>query len=128
MPLTSAAQWIATEGGAKTFAADDRDSWRPAYDRLLAAIGSDKVRVIGTREGAREPVPAYHFVDCPVDYPYEEPELDKLLGEHVYLRTYTYDSEEEWRDSFSDALVASRGKVLWNRLVVAKSDVLELWP
>jgi len=127
MPLTSAAQWIATQGGSATFPADDIGCWRPAFDQLLAAIGSDRVRVVGTKDGGREPVAGYHFVDCPIEYPYQEPDFDSIVGEHVYLRTYTYDSEEEWRDGFSDALV-KRGRAIWNRLVVAKADVLEIWP
>jgi hypothetical protein len=86
------------------------------------------VRVIGTKDGAREPVPGYHFVDCPISYPHEIGSLDSILGEQVFLRTYTYESHEEWRDDFSDTLVGPRGKVLWNRLVVARSDVLDLWP
>jgi hypothetical protein len=128
MPLTSAAQWIATEGGTTSFVGDDVERWRPAFEKLLAAIGSDRVRVIGTKNGARELVPGYHFVDCPVQFPHEGGELEMILGEQVHLGTYTYDSEEEWRDGFSDALIGERGKVLWNRLVVAKEDVLALWP
>lgn len=126
MPLTSAAQWIATEGGSKDFPADDVDVWRPAFELLLAAIGSDRVRVLGKKDGVSDPVPGHHFVDCPIEFPYDEPSVD-FSDEQVRLRTYTYESEEEWRDGFSDALV-QRGQVLWNRLMVAKADVLALWP
>lgn len=127
MPLTSAAQWIATEGNVSDFAADDSARWAPAFKALLSAIGAGKVRVIGTREGNREPVEPYHFVDCPVVLPYESDDLELVFGTTLHLKTYTVDSEEEWRGTFNDSLVR-HGSAVWSRLVVSNEDVNRLWP
>lgn len=126
MPLYCAAQWIATEGGAVDFDADDESKWRPAFDQLLNAIASEKVRVLGVRGGAREPVPGFHFAGCLVDYPYASTSLDMIFTETMYLRSTPYD-QEHWHHGFDDALV-SRHKDYWNQLMVERGDVRERWP
>jgi hypothetical protein len=57
MPLYCAAQWIATEGGAIAIDPEDRAVWKRAFDDLLGRIASGEVRVVGVRDGEREPVP-----------------------------------------------------------------------
>src|SRR5262249_28118280 len=61
MPLYCAAQWIATEGGVLDFPPNELPRWRNAYEMLLAAITSERVRVIGLRAGEREPIRGHVF-------------------------------------------------------------------
>lgn len=128
MPLTAAAQWIATRGGQVSFAADDASSWAPAFDALLAAIASAKVRVVGTPNGWPDiPIPLHHFVDCPVEYPFEETHLDRFFDGPTHLRAHAAYSKEEWEDPFHDSLIKD-GEVLWSRLLVSAADVRTCWP
>jgi hypothetical protein len=127
MPLYCAAQWIATKGATVEFDPKDGSFWRTAYDELLSAIASEKVRVVGTHNGQREVVPGFHFAGCQVDYPYSSAELDVLAGEDVYLRSYPYLDEEHWRGGFDDALI-NRREERWTRLMVEKGDVRARWP
>jgi hypothetical protein len=127
MPLGCAAQWIATEGGAVRFDPTDNSIWAPAFDQLLGALASEKVRVVGVRSGAREVVPGFQFAGCRVDYPFADPTIDLMMSETVYLRCYPYIDDEHWRDGFDDALI-SRHKNYWTQLMVEKGDVRERWP
>ncbi|UDL87216.1 hypothetical protein LGH82_18635 [Mesorhizobium sp. PAMC28654] len=127
MPLYCAAQWIATEGGAVDFDPADTTRWQPAFDQLLGAIASEKIRVVGLRSGAREPVPSFHFAGCVVDYPHAEGSIDMMLSESIYLRSYPYVDEEHWRKGFDDALT-SRQKDHWTQLMVERGDVRQRWP
>jgi hypothetical protein len=126
MPLTCAAQWIATKGGTFTFDPNDKAVWRSAYEELLSAVATEIVRVIGSRNGQRYPVPGYTFAGCEVDYPFVDTPPEMLKGDHFYLRTYPYD-EEHWRMGFDDAIVR-RDEESWTRLMIDKSDVREQWP
>jgi hypothetical protein len=127
MPLYCAAQWIASKGGVVTFNPEDEANWRPAFAALLDAIASDRVRVVGTRDGAREQVPGFHFASRTIDYPFSSSHLEMLVGEHLYLRSCPYLDEEHWRAGFNDVL-ANRRETRWNLLMVAKDDVRERWP
>jgi hypothetical protein len=127
IPLYCAAQWIASKGGAATFDPEDEANWRPAFAELLDVIASDKVRVVGTREGLREPVPGHHFADCEVEYPYCDPPAEMLWDKTLHLRSYPYLDQEHWRRGFDDALL-NGFTVRWSRLMVAKQDVRGHWP
>lgn len=127
MPLYCAAQWIATKGAIIEFDPEDNTVWRAAYGQLLAAIASELVRVVGTRNGQREVVPGFHFAGCEVDYPFSSAELEVLAGEDLYLRSYPYLDEEHWRGGFDDALMNHR-QVRWARLMVEEGDVRSRWP
>jgi hypothetical protein len=127
MPLYCAAQWIATAGGAKKFHPLDVSVWESAYSDLLARLASEEIKVIGFREGMREPIPGYHFASCAVDYPFQDADFDLILSNELHLRSYPYLDEEHWRRGFDDALVDRRGH-RWRRLMVLKSDVARFWP
>lgn len=127
MPLYCAAQWIATEGGAVDFDPADEPIWQLAFDQLLGALASEKVRVVGLRGGVREPVPGFHFAGCVVDYPHGGASLETILSGTVYLRSYPYLDDQHWQKSFNDALV-SRSKDHWTHLMVEKGDVRQRWP
>tara|TARA_R110002124_G_scaffold183401_4_gene350798 strand:- start:21077 stop:22414 length:1338 start_codon:yes stop_codon:yes gene_type:complete len=127
MPVYCAAQWIATEGGEVDFDPKDAARWRAAFDQLLGAVASEKVRVVGLRSGAREQIPGFRFAGCVVDYPHVEATLDLLMSESMYLRSYPYINEERWRKGFDDALV-SRKEDFWVQLMVEKGDVQTAWP
>jgi hypothetical protein len=62
------------EAFARSINADpcDESVWKPAYERLLARIASEEVRVIGIRNGERQPVAGFHFAGCRVSYPFVE--------------------------------------------------------
>lgn len=126
MPLYCAAQWIATEGGVVQFDPEDEAVWRAAYDQLLAAIASEKARVVGTRKGQREVIPGYHFAGRRVDYPFGSADLEMLLDEDLTLRSYPYIDEEHWFGGFDDALI-TRWEDRWTRLMVERGDVRRRW-
>jgi hypothetical protein len=72
MPLYCAAHWIATQGGSVGFDPASESVWKPVYEQLLARIASEEIKVVGTRNGERQPVPGYHFAGCRVSYPFVE--------------------------------------------------------
>jgi hypothetical protein len=119
MPLYCAAQWIATQGGAVSFDLADENVWRPAYEQLLARIASEEIKVVGTRNGERQPVPGYHFAGCKVSYPFVE--------EPFELPSFAYLDEEHWLKGHDDSLQSRHGRQ-WGRLMVLKSDVARFWP
>jgi hypothetical protein len=127
MPLYCAAQWIATRGGSVTFDPSDESVWKDAYDQLLARISSEEIKVIGTRDGRRQPVPGYHFAGCRVDYPFADSPFELLLSEELYLWSVVYLDDEHWRNGHGDCLEDRRGPQ-WERLMVLKSDVAKFWP
>jgi hypothetical protein len=62
-----------------------------------------------------------------VDYPHTEAELDLMMSETIYLRTYPYIDDQHWRHGFDDALI-NRHKHYWTQLMVEKGDVRAKWP
>jgi hypothetical protein len=126
MPLYCAAQWIATEGGSISFDPCDVSVWKPAYEQLLARIASEEVRVIGIRNGERQPVPGFHFAGCRIDYPFVEQPFELLLSEDLYLSSFAYLDEEHWLKDHDDSLQNHHGR-RWGRLMVLKSDVAKFW-
>lgn len=127
MPLYCAAQWIATRGGSFNFDPSDESVWKPAYAELLARIASEEIKVIGTSNGERQPVPGYHFAGCRVDYPFADSPFELLLSEELYLWSSIYLDEEHWRKGHGDCLEDRRGPQ-WERLMVLKSDIAKVWP
>jgi hypothetical protein len=127
LPLFCVAQWIATEGGVRDFDPMDVAVWRGAYGDLLAAIASDKVRVVGIKGGQPEPVPSHLFAGIEVDYPYFDASIELIMSHDVILRCHPYIDDEHWRKGFDDALV-DRARDHWKRLMAEKGDVRSLWP
>jgi hypothetical protein len=68
MPLSAVAHWIASEGGAISITADEK-WWRPAFEKLLAAIVLDRLAVGGRRSGLPETILNAVFVGIPVATP-----------------------------------------------------------
>jgi hypothetical protein len=127
MPLYCAAQWIATHGGSVSFDPSDESVWKPAYEQLLARIASEEIKVVGSRNGERQPVLGYHFAGCRVSYPFVEEPFELLLSNELYLSSFAYLDEEHWLKGHDDSLQNRHGRQ-WGRLMVLKSDVAKLWP
>lgn len=126
MPLYCAAEWIATKGGALDFDISEEQSWVPAFESLLSAIASEKVRATGIRGHLRESVPAAVFAGLPVFYPSGNT-TDSFLGTgEPYLQSWPY-NEDEWRTGYSDK-ITSEFEDQWSALMVEKGDVRALWP
>jgi hypothetical protein len=126
MPLYCAAEWIATSGGRVDFDVSDETHWPPAFDALLSAIASEKVRVTGVHGHLREAVPAVVFSDLPVFYPSGNLS-DSFLGTGAsFLQSWPYD-EKEWRSGYSDK-ITSQFEDQWTALMVEKGDVRKAWP
>ncbi len=127
VPLYCAAQWIATHGGSISFDPSDESVWKPAYEELLARIASEEIKVVGIRNGERQPVPAHHFAGIRVSYPFVEEPFELLLSDELYLSSFAYLDEEHWRKGHDDSL-QNRYGCQWGRLMVLKSDVAKFWP
>jgi hypothetical protein len=127
MPLYCAAHWIATQGGSGSFDPASESVWKPVYEQLLARIASEEIKVVGTRNGERQPVPGYHFAGCRVSYPFVEEPFELLLSNELYLSSFAYLDEEHWLKGHDDSLQNRHG-CQWGRLMVLKSDIARLWP
>ena len=117
MPLYCAAHWIATKGGKQDFDPRDVERWKWAYGELMARLSSEEVRVVGKREGVSEVISGVHFVGCPVDYPFQELDVDPCFGREMYLVSYPYIGEEEWKRGLDNSLGLARnpgGVVSWS--------------
>jgi hypothetical protein len=81
---------------------DPRDSdrqgvlrWKAAYKELLARLASQDIPVVGRANGVPELVPGFNFVACPVDYPFQDTDVDLHFSGELYLESYSYFGEEE---------------------------------
>jgi len=126
MPLYCAAQWIATEGGRLDFPLSDEQRWKAAFDEILAAISSEKVRVTGIRDGLRGPVSPAVFGSLRVFYPSGNADDAFLSTGEAYLQSWPYIDEEHWRGGFDDRITI-RHLVQWTGLMVERGDVRALW-
>jgi hypothetical protein len=94
MPLSAAAHWIASEGGAISITADEK-WWRPAFEKLLAAIVSNKLAVVGRCSGLPEIISNAVFVGIPVAYPCSSNSLHLWGGDEPYLDCQLFIDEPE---------------------------------
>ena len=129
MPLSAAAHWIASEGGAISITADEK-WWRPAFETLLAAIVSDRLEVGGRRSGLPGTIPKAVFVGIPVAYPCSPNSLHLWTGDGPYLDCRLFIDEADWQETGGDKLFQSgrRAGVEWTHLQVPSSAVARLWP
>jgi hypothetical protein len=129
MPLWCAAYWIGVKGAAENFDLIDAPTWEDAFSQLLARISSDEVIVTGIRDGERERIPGYVFVNIGVQYPWSNDSLsDHLyLSHELYLCAGAYLDEEHRQREFDDKLVTG-SQVKWGKLLLLKSEVARWWP
>jgi hypothetical protein len=129
MPLSAAAHWIASEGGAISITADEK-WWRPAFEKLLAAIVSDRLEVGGRRSGLPETIPKTAFVGIPVAYPCSPNSLHLWTGNGPYLECQLFIGEADWQETGGDRLFRSgrHAPAEWTHLQVPSSAVARLWP
>jgi hypothetical protein len=127
MDLTDAACWIATEGGKVGFFYRDKERWRPAFEKLLPAVASGEIEVIGRHSGdlAAQIIGA-HFASITVEYPYEgEVHLNLMFGEKPHVKCWGGWDDE--RERYIDELWVGDRK-LYSHLQVRKEHVFKLWP
>jgi hypothetical protein len=129
MPLSAAAHWIASEGGAISITADE-NWWRPAFEKLLAAIVSNKLAVVGRRSGLPETISNAVFVGIPVAYPCSSNSLHLWGGEEPYLDCQLFIDEADWQETGGNKLFQSgrHAGAEWTHLQVPSSAVARLWP
>jgi hypothetical protein len=127
MPLYCAAQWIASKGGVEVFNPLDLPRWKTAYGELLARLASEDVRVVGNANGVPELVPGFNFAACPIDYPFQDIDVDLYFSGQLYLRSYPYFGNEDWIKGKDDSLRIRR-KPRWTGLMVEKDAVARYWP
>ena len=127
MPLYCAAQWIASKGGVELFDPMDLPRWKTAYDELLARLASEDIPVVGRANGVPELVPGFNFVACPVDYPFQDNDLDLHFSGELYLESYPYFGEEKSSKGTNDSLRIGR-QSRWTGLMVEKEAVAKYWP
>ena len=128
MPLSAAAHWIASEGGANSITADEK-WWRPAFEKLIANIASRKLEVSGRCGGLPEVVPSDVFVGIPVAYPCSN-SLQLWTGDGPYLGCMLFVDEADWQRSGGDKLFRSGREppAEWTHLQVPSCAVVRLWP
>jgi hypothetical protein len=95
MPLSAAAHWIASEGGAISITADEK-WWRPAFEKLLAAIVSGRLEIGGRGSGLPETIPKAVFVGIPIAYPCSPNSLHLWTGDGPYLDCKLFIDEADW--------------------------------
>jgi hypothetical protein len=127
MPLYCAAQWIASKGGVELFDPMDLPRWKIAYGELLARLASEDIPVVGRANGVPGLVPGFNFVACPVDYPFQDIDLDLHFSGELYLMSYPYFGEEESSKGKDDSLRIGR-QPRWTGLMVEKEAVAKCWP
>lgn len=127
MPLYCAAQWIASKGGEEVFDPLDLPRWKAAYGELLARLASEDVRVVGKVNGVPELVRGFNFVSCPIDYPFQDLDVDLCFGKELYLRSYPYSGREEATKGKDDSLRIGH-KPRWTGLMVEKDAIARYWP
>jgi hypothetical protein len=128
MPLSAAAHWIASEGGAISITTDEK-WWRPAFEKLLAAIVSGRLEVGGRRSGLPETIPKAVFVGIPVAYPCSPNSLHLWTGDGPYLDCGLFIDEADWQETGGDKLFQSgrHAHAEWTHLQVPSSAVARLW-
>jgi hypothetical protein len=128
MPLSAVAHWIASEGGAISITADEK-WWRPAFEKLLAAIVSDRLEVGGRRSGLPETITKAVFVGIPVAYPCSPNSLHLWTGDGPYLECQLFIDEADWQETGGDKLFRSgrHARAEWTHLQVPSSAVARLW-
>jgi hypothetical protein len=131
MGLSAAVCWIACEGGTVSFFNRDKEAWSAGFAKLLPAITSGDVEVIGRRKGLALPdrISAIHFSSIVVDHPYQDLTcLDLLLGERPHLKCWGCCYEDGW-EYCSDELWGFDARAPeYTHLQVRKEDVRRLWP
>jgi hypothetical protein len=88
MDLTDAACWIATNGGRVSFFYRDKAVWQSAFEKLLPAVTSGEIEIIG-RQNGRLPaqINGAHFASITVEYPYQdEVHLNLMFEERPYIK------------------------------------------
>ena len=128
MPLSAVAHWIASEGGAISITTDEK-WWRPAFEKLFAVIVSDRLAVVGRRNGLPEITPNAVFVGIPVAYPCSPNSLHLWTGDGPYLECQLFIDEADWEVTGGDKLFPSgrHARAEWTHLQVPSSAVARLW-
>ena len=127
-PLYCAVQWIATQGGTRTFDPAQKSIWDAAYDELKAHIRSGLVSVTGVRNGIPEKIDGHIFSSSlRVDHSFAEVSFGLIVSDDLYLSSYAYLDPESWHNGFDDSL-RKGNSVAWSKLTVLKSEVANCWP
>jgi hypothetical protein len=129
MDLTYAACWIATEGGKVSFFYREKEVWRSAFDKLLPAVASSEIEVIGRQIGGLPaPLVGTLFASITVEYPYhDEVRLNLMWGEKPYVRCWGgWDNERE--HGVDELWVGDGDFPAYSYLQVRKEHVSKLWP
>ena len=129
MDLTYAACWIATEGGKVSFFYREKEVWRSAFDKLLPAVASGEIEVIGRQNGGLPaPIMGTLFASITVEYPYhDEVRLNLMWGEKPYVRCWGgWDNERE--HGVDELWVGDGDFPAYSYLQVRKNHVFKLWP
>lgn len=130
MPLSLAARWIATSGGAVELdprVPSDLSKWQDAFAELLLRIASEEVTIIGIRDGEREKLSGLIFAGIRVVVIHFEIDCEYWTGDELFLFAHVYRDEESWQADWNDRLESMDG-VKWSKLMVLRSDVARCWP
>ena len=127
MPFFSALLWIATQGfQVKLKKQYDKKAWTGAYQQLVNAVASEKVKAMGRRGSDSEIIPAALFASCQIVRLWDGYNQIRAESGEMYLRGGFYANHAQWIDN-SDELVVGV-KPVWKQIVVRKSDVGREWP
>ncbi|SDB59482.1 hypothetical protein [Bauldia litoralis] len=127
MPLSAAAQWIATKGAAVDVGLNP-EAWDEAYRQLTDRIASAEVACTGiSKRGQRERLEPALLGGIRICHLFGSEEIDNADSEELYLWASPYVDEEHWRAGFSDDL-RQRRQTVWTKVMVNKPDIANWWP
>src|SRR3982074_236161 len=91
-------------------------TWTKAYQQLVNAIASEKVKAMGRQGADNKIIPPALFASCQIVRFWDGYNQNRAQSGEMYLRGGFYANPAQWIDN-SDQLVVGE-KIIWDRIVV----------
>lgn len=131
VPLCSALQWLMTRGGVLRLRLNDEKAWASACDKLIPAIHSGNIELIGLPHGGAltERIPGHCLTLLKVPHPLSMDLSDMLVTAPSHIVCTPFLDQQHWSGEYSDRLyLRGQTQPAWTHLQVPKADVLARCP